>query len=120
MRTITVTPMEIMVVIIIALMMVLSIVTGSWGAPYLVCDPQAGVTSYRITLDPFWTVPLPAQPDGSLKADLGGVVAGNHTIAVSACWTKDVAFGEVCSATSPFTFAKPAGPSGVLNIRIVP
>jgi hypothetical protein len=101
---------------------VLLMVPGSgmiaYCAPFLVCDPQAGVTLYRITLDPFFIVPIPAQPDGSLKVDLVGIPSGTHSIAVAAC-KGDPVWGEVCSATSPFSFVKPTGASTAVNIRIV-
>jgi hypothetical protein len=41
-------------------------------SPFLVCDPQAGVTYYTITGDSFFTGNIPAQADGSIKKDLAG------------------------------------------------
>ena len=80
----------------------------AWAAPFIVCDPQAGVVSYEITGlgEP---VSFVAQPDGSLKYDLAAVQSGTYTLTVSACnvWG--------CSSTAPFGFSKqlPSAPAGL-------
>lgn len=79
-------------------------------APYLVCDPQATVTHYKVTGDAYWTANVPAQADGSIRSDLQGIGTGNHNIQVKAC-KADAVWGELCSDTSPFSFTRPAGPS---------
>ena len=75
----------------------------AFAAPFLICDPQAGVQFYRITGDPFWTGNVPAQLDGSIKSDLLGIAIGTHSIQVSAC---SELWG--CSTPSPFSFTRPA------------
>lgn len=83
------------------------------AAPFLVCDPQAGVTHYQITGDPYWTGDIPAQADGSLRTDLATIPTGAHNISVRACnlWG--------CSSAVPFSFTKelPVAPA---NTRITP
>ena len=80
----------------------------AYAAPFLVCDPQAGVVGYEITGlgEP---VTFVAQPDGSLKYDLASVNNGTYTLTVAACnmWG--------CSSTAPFGFSKqiPAAPVGL-------
>ena len=80
----------------------------SFAAPFLVCDPQAGVVGYEITGlgEP---VTFVAQPDGSLKYDLASVNSGTYALTVAACnvWG--------CSSTAPFQFSKqvPAAPVGL-------
>ena len=80
----------------------------AYAAPFLVCDPQAGVVGYEITGlgEP---VTFVAQADGSLKYDLASVNNGTYTLTVAACnmWG--------CSSTAPFSFSKqiPAAPVGL-------
>ena len=83
----------------------------AYAAPFLVCDPQAGVVGYEITGlgEP---VTFVAQPDGSLKYDLASLPNGSYSGSVAACnmWG--------CSSTAPFGFSKqiPSAPAG---LRIV-
>jgi len=87
---------------------VLLFATSASAAPFLVCDPQAGVVGYEITGlgEP---VTFVAQPDGSLKYDLASINNGTYTLTVAACnvWG--------CSSTVPFVFTKqlPTAPVGV-------
>ena len=79
-------------------------------SPFLVCDPQAGVTYYTITGDPFFVGNIPAQSDGSIKKDLAGIPTGTHTIQAVACsefWG--------CSSPAPFTFSSqsPVSPGAI-------
>ena len=89
----------------------LLIVAKSNAAPFLVCNPQAGVVGYEITGlgEP---VSFVAQPDGSLKYDLAPVQNGTYTLTVAACnvWG--------CSSTAPFGFSKQV-PSAPAGLRIV-
>ena len=79
-------------------------------APFLQCDPQATVTHYKITGDPYWTAPVPAQADGSIKSDVSSIAVGVHNINVAACIT-DAVWGEECSSTTPFSFVRPGAPT---------
>jgi len=79
----------------------------SHADPFLVCDPQAGVTHYEITGDITDTVT--AEPDGSIKRDMAGTADGTYNIDVKACnlWG--------CSDPSPFGFSKSqcGAPAGI-------
>ena len=93
-------------------LLILGWFTGwAWGAPFLVCNPQAGVNYYTISGDPFWTANITAQTDGSLKSDVAGIPNGNHVISVVAC---SELWG--CSTSTPFSFssAKPLSPAALI------
>ncbi len=87
---------------------VLLFATSASAAPFLVCDPQAGVVGYEIT-GLATPVNFVAQPDGSLKYDLSGIASGTYNLTVAACnvWG--------CSSTAPFVFTKvlPTAPVGL-------
>jgi hypothetical protein len=102
---------------VLAFGLLLTFVGNVYATPFIVCNPQAGVQFYKITGDPFWTANVTAQTDGSIKTDIAGISSGSHSINVAACIT-DTSFGEVCSATAPFTFVKPAGPTAPVNLRL--
>lgn len=88
-------------------------------APFLVCDPQAGVTSYKLT-GPAWVlIMVTAQPDGSIKMDVSTAIIGNNSLTVAACFD-DPIWGELCSTPpTPFTFTRPA-PAGVpVNTKLI-
>lgn len=87
--------------------------------PYLVCDPQATVTHYKITGDAYWTANVPAQADGAIRSDLQGISTGNHNIQVVACRTSD-GWPEVCSTPAPFSFTRPVAPNAPSDLAIVP
>lgn len=88
------------------------IATTVFATPYLVCDPQSGVTSYQLT---GWSeTTVTAQADGSLRMDVADAVQGttyNLTIAACNVWG--------CSTTVPFVLQKqlPVVPS---QLRLVP
>jgi hypothetical protein len=86
------------------------IATTVFASPFLVSDPQSGVTSYQLT---GWSeTNVVAQADGSLRMDVGSAVQGttyNLTIAACNVWG--------CSVTVPFAFGKQL-PSAVVGIRL--
>jgi len=88
------------------------IATTVFATPFLVSDPQSGVTSYQIT---GWSeTNVVAQADGSLRMDVADAVQGttyNLTIAACNVWG--------CSTTVPFVLQKqlPVVPS---QLRLVP
>ena len=101
------------------LLLALSLPALSFAAPFLVCDPQAGVTHYKLT-GPAW-VPATstAQPDGSIRMDVSGASQGNNALTVRACKT-DPIWGELCSdPATPFAFARPGAPSVPGNLRLI-
>ena len=86
--------------------------TMALATPFLISDPQSGVTSYQIT---GWSeTNVTAQADGSLRMDVGSAVQGttyNMTVAACNIWG--------CSVTVPFVLQKqlPVVPS---QLRLVP
>lgn len=88
------------------------------AAPFLVCDSQTGVTSYKLT-GPAWVpASVSAQPDGSIRMDVAAAGSGSTSLTVAACIT-DAIWGEVCSSTVPFVFVRPGSPA-IINIRLIP
>lgn len=86
------------------------IATTVFATPFLVSDPQTGVTSYQLT---GWSeTNVIAQADGSLRMDVGSAVQGttyNLTIAACNVWG--------CSTTVPFAFGKQL-PVAVNQLRL--
>lgn len=95
------------------------IATVAYSAPFLVCDPQSGVTEYELT-GPSW-VPtiIPAQPDGSIKMDVANALPGDTNLTFKACGNNPI-WGRSCSATVPFTFNRPALPLAPKLPRLAP
>ena len=87
------------------------IATTVFASPFLVSDPQSGVTSYQLT---GWSeTNVVAQADGSLRMDVGSAVQGttyNLTIAACNVWG--------CSVAVPFAFGKQL-PSAPSQLRLV-
>ena len=55
------------------------------AAPFLVCDPQEGVTKYVLDIDGVETTILTAQADGSLRYDMAAYInTGNHAVRAKA------------------------------------
>lgn len=101
------------------LLTILLIPASLSAAPFLVCDPQAGVDYYLITGDPYWTTFVPAQPDGSIRSDVAAIGFGGHTIQLQACKAASTTEVGGCSDPTPFTFSK-TKPAASVNIRLVP
>lgn len=109
--------------LLIAVLLGLALFCLAYGlgicAPFLVCDPQAGITSYKLT-GPAW-VPATstAIADGSIRMDVAAATVGSNALTVAACKT-DPIWGELCSAPTNFTFTRPASPGGAANIKLNP
>ncbi len=89
-----------------------------WGSPFLICDPQTGVTSYQLT-GPIWVpTTTPAQADGSIRLDVATAATGINSLTFKACKT-DVTWGVLCSEAVPFVFTKPASPANPAGIGLV-
>ena len=88
------------------------IATTVFATPFLVSDPQTGVTRYQLT---GWGVTsVDSQADGSLRMDVADAVQGttyNLTIAACNVWG--------CSVTVPFVFQKQL-PSAPSQLKLVP
>lgn len=90
-----------------------------FAAPFLVCDPQATVTFYKVT-GPTWVVsPVTEQADGSVKMDISASTVGLNSLTFAACKT-DVTWGELCSPFAPFSFTRPVPPTIPANIKLTP
>jgi hypothetical protein len=87
------------------------VATAAYPSPFLVCDSQAGVTTYTLT-GPSWvpTTPISAQADGSIRFDVASAVVGNNSLTIKAC-KSDPVWGSQCSSATPFTFLRPSAPS---------
>jgi len=68
---------------LILILLLLLIPIWAWAAPFLVCDPQTGVTNYEVIVDGTANV-VDARPDTTLGFDLGGLPVGTHNFLVSA------------------------------------
>jgi len=68
---------------LILVLLLLLIPMWAWAAPFLVCDPQAGVTHYEVTVDGS-TSSVPAQPDTTLAYDVAPLAIGVHNFEVKA------------------------------------
>ena len=81
------------------------------AAPFLICDPQAGVISYNLDIDGAIIEGIPAQPDGSIHYDLAGRSVGPHIFKAQVIgqggWPSDW--------SDPFPTVKPENP---LNLRV--
>ena len=104
---------------LIALMIVLAIPVLASSSPFLVCDPQAGVTHYKMTGASWVPVSVPAQEDGSLKMDVASASVGAASLTVRAC-VNDPVWGEACSDAVPFGFTRPAAPSTMKGLKLSP
>jgi len=96
--------------------------TAAWGAgPYLVCDPQDGVTYYRYVVGDELIIE-PAQADGSFKHDLTDWPTGvtNSELNAGAPWALDGIPTDVIewSDPRPFVLGRPSVPQSPLNIGL--
>lgn len=106
--------MKKLIPIVLAMVLFPSIVFAS---PFLVCDPQAGVTFYKLT-GPAWVpASTPAEADGSIKLDLASASIGDNSLTVAACKNDEI-WGELCSNAVPFSFTKPSVAAPPANIRL--
>ena len=63
------------------------LVSSALASPFLVCDPQPGVTQYKVSYDgcaTFQAGIVPAQPDGSIRLDLASFPPGNYKFCLEA------------------------------------
>ena len=89
----------------------LALAIAVYAAPYLVSDPQSGVTSYQLT---GWTpATVSAQADGSLRMDVATAAIGTTSLTIQACnvWG--------CSVSVPFAFTRPAALNAPAGIKLV-
>lgn len=90
----------------------LLLATSAWAAPFLVCDPQAGVTAYQVDGASLVTAQVPAEADGSLKLDVAPAPVGSTPLQVRACNSWE------CSSPSPFALVRPSAPLMPAGLRL--
>ena len=56
----------------------------AWAAPFLVCDPNPGAEMIILEINGVEMPEFAAEPDGSLRYDLAGLVAGDFTVRAKA------------------------------------
>ncbi len=97
--------------LLVALLLVLAFSVTVFAAPFLICDPQAGVISYNLDIDGAVINGILSQPDGSIYYNLAGMSAGPHIFKAQAIgqggWPSDW--------SDPFDTTKPNSP---LNLRV--
>lgn len=82
------------------------------AAPFLVCDPQAGVDYYHIYQDGVQIgADILAQPDGSLHYDLSAIAPGAYD------WTAEACNVWGCEIT-PNPYVSPGAMSPPQNLRL--
>lgn len=76
------------------------------ATPFLICDPQAGVTEYQLTIDGTDKGMFPAETDGSAKIELSqfNLPDGEHTF--------------ILVASSAWGASGPSDPC--VNIKVIP
>lgn len=79
----------------------LAAATGAAAAPYLVCDPQAGVVHYEVMFNDN-VYEAPAEEDGSIKWELEDVLVGEHTVRLRAANI----YGDWSTWSDPFVFRR--------------
>ena len=103
---------------LILIFILLVSVSGS-AAPFLVSDPQAGVTNYVLT-GPAWVpASVLAQTNGSLRMDVANAATGTNSLTIKACYV-DALWGNACSASVPFVFTRPSQPATTSGIKLTP
>jgi hypothetical protein len=102
---------------IITALLIACLAVTVYASPFIVCDPQAGVTSYQMT---GWTAPTqPAEVNGSVKLDIATATVGAHSMTFKAC-KNDAVWGVLCSEAVPFTFTRPPAPVIPAGIGLIP
>lgn len=103
--------------ILIFVIVLISSIAGA--APFLVCDPQEGVTQYKIIWQDSTEEIVIAQPDGSISRDLADIPVGERSGEYMAGkpWTIDGIPQEAMewSPSVPFVLGRPSEPLLPMN-----
>ena len=93
-------------------LMALLVPVLAFANPFLVCDPQDGVTMYDMETNGTVTEDFTAEPDGSAKIDLAGLADGEYTVRLRAKneW-------GVSNWSDPLAFTK-AVPMAPMGLRV--
>lgn len=103
---------KVLMILVGVLFILVAATEGYCDKPYLVCDPEAGVTDYQVVDNGAAPVVSQALADGSLYYDLSNITEGSHHISVISCnlWG--------CSDAAVIDFIK-ALPGKGKNVKIV-
>lgn len=101
----------------------LFLIVNAFAAPHVYSDsytsPAVIPDSFKVILDGGaevsispWSGTLPdnSTRTNALRFDVGTVTVGSHAISVKACKNATIWDPEVCSASTPFSFSRPAPP----------
>lgn len=110
---------KLMFILLFLLLCNLSNVAEAAG-PYLICDPQAGITIYQISGASWVSATVPAQTNGSIKMDMANSPTGTFTLAVKACRPGLQWPAEECSAPVNFTYTRPSPPQVPAGLGLIP
>ena len=103
--------------LLFANLLVLIFSTILFANPFLVCNPQTGITHYQLTGPAWLTTPtISAQADGSLRMDVATASTGSNSLTVAACITNSG--GTQCSTFVPFVFIRPSTVTAK-NIKLI-
>ena len=91
-------------------LMALLVPVLAFANPFLVCDPQDGITMYDMETNGTVTEDFTAEPDGSAKVDLAGLADGEYTVRLRA---KNEWGVSNWSDPLAFTKAVPTVPTGL-------
>ena len=84
---------------------------------WLVCDPQAGVTIYKLEINgAVVSDSIPAEEDGSIKYNLDGLAVGNYTFRAAAGAADSNGTMWWSDWSDPFSASKPGQPG---SLRII-
>jgi hypothetical protein len=100
-------------------LVVLAFCFNAEANPFVVCDPQLGVTHYKVAGATWVPASVPAQSDGSLKMDVATAPNGTSNLTFRAC-INDPVWGELCSVTAPFSFTRPGTPNTPAGVKLAP
>ena len=106
---------------LLILLLLIPVLAGA--EPFLVCDPQADVTQYRLEWAGGATEDVNAEADGSIRYDVVSVAVGDNSGNIYAGKPYEIdgvpQEGYEWSDPSPFVLGRPSKPSSVTNIRLI-
>ena len=88
------------------------------ASPFVICNPQTGVTEYQVTIGGEMDT-VSAQTDGSIRMDVSGADEGLNSLIIKACRNDEV-WGLLCSDPVPFDFTRPSVPDSPSGIGLTP
>jgi len=99
--------------------LMLALAVSVEASPWLVCDPQEGITGYSVSMDGGEWMDRPYELYDATCAkvmDLDGLAVGQHSVKVKA-YAIDPVWGRQESEAAPFDFARP-GVQQIINMGL--